>query len=106
MFDYQTASNLAAAAQFNISGITDLKVRYPISNHAQVAKVANGPVMVSGKGKMYVRTDITTATGGVTARDFGVGLIMKMSAAGDHDVFVNLQARLHNEEIQVLQPRK
>jgi len=105
VFDYQQNGNLGAAAQFTLGSVTDMQLEYPPVDLYVVNRIAGGRVAVAGQGRMLVNTNIETATSGVDARDFGIGVIVQHTA-GDYDLHVSLQARLHANDYHVHQPRK
>lgn len=106
VFDNQASTHYAAGASVPIAAATDFQSYFPNFDVAAFEHAASGTAMICGMGRCLVNTSIETATGGVVARDFGVGVAMELAAAGAYDTHWSLQCRLHSTDELVFQPSK
>jgi len=101
ILDRQGAAVTAAGTKYTWQNTTDFLWRVPPMVYVGPA----GLFSCNIQGKMLVDASITSATPGITTREFGVGIAVRLPV-GAFEASVGVQARLHGVDKRFFQPGK
>lgn len=99
--DVQSASALAANTITPLAAAVDVAWNLP----PVVPVVFGGSTSFGLRGRSLVNTSITSATPGITVRQFGVGACVRIPA-GAQEFWFSAQVRLFSQQEQFFQPGK